>query len=195
MTIDRTEDILPQTEWEERPMPTMLDCSNCRKENRYCNADFSLDSIAGEGIEIKGIITCLQDGHQWPIVIDTNTVREMSSALSDIPIRPQVPPGIAEEIQEARRAHFMQCFKASVVMCRRAMQMALIEKGIPDGPLQRMLDDAKVKGILGEDGAYGMAMAVKDYGDKGAHRTESLSYQEVGADTLAATLLVNAVFG
>jgi hypothetical protein len=176
-------------------MPTMVVCSGCQQKGEYCHTEISLVSRVGQGIEIRGVITCLQDGHQWPVVIDSDAIGQTAPTLAGLSRTTNVPQGIAQDVEEARRAHFMQCYKASVVMCRRAMQRGLIDRGIPDDSLQRMLNKAKTEGTIKDERAYGTASAVKDYGDAGAHRRAELTHDEVGGVILATTLLLNELFG
>jgi hypothetical protein len=175
-------------------MPSMVVCSGCEQKGEYCHTEISLVRMAGRGIEIRGVITCLQDGHQWPVRIDNDAIRQTDTKLAGFPLTTNVPLGIAQDVEEAGRAHFMQCYKASVVMCRRAMQMGLIEKGIPDGSLLGMLSKAKGEGVIKDEAVYGMAFAVKGYGDAGAHHIEDITDTEVVSVILVTTLLLNELF-
>ena len=59
-----------------------------------------------------------------------------------------VPPDLKDDVREAERANYSQCYKACVAMCRRALQLALIEKRIPDGGLGGMIESAKTQKLI-----------------------------------------------
>jgi len=106
---------------------------------------------------------------------------------------PGVPLGIQQDVQEAERCHFAQCYKASVVMCRRALQLGLIEKGISDTRLKTMIQNASDKGILtGRNVA--LAESIKDFGDGGAHRPENITAQDANLTIYACVGLLNEMF-
>ena len=96
---------------------------------------------------MRGIITHLTCGKELPftmlkdhiIKIDT----ELPAAQSDR-LNASVPDDIKDDVKEAERANYYQCYKACVTMCRRALKLGLIDRGIPDGPLGVILGQAKM---------------------------------------------------
>ena len=84
-------------------------------------------------------------------------------------LKRDVIDGIRQDVEEAEEAHFYGLYKSCAVMCRRAMQLGLIEKGIKDGPIGVMLTKARDKGVLSDCEAYQIGLAVSGYGGKGAH--------------------------
>lgn len=76
-------------------------------------------------------------------------------------------------------------------MCRRALQLALIDKGIKDKPLGQMIEEAK---DLLEENTFALTKPIKGYGDIGAHRREILEPQEVGMVIYLAVKMLNEVF-
>ena len=89
-----------------------------------------------------------------------------------------VTPDIKEDIQEAERANYSQCYKACVAMCRRALQLSLIDKGIEDKPLSQMLNDALNAKLLTQD-TYNLSTSIKGYGDIAVHRREIIEPEEL----------------
>ena len=93
-------------------------------------------------ILLEGIVTCEAEehpdgSHSMPIRIRDNVIESTDPGMPISESRnldSQVPDGIVQDVEEAERAHFTRCYKASVIMCRRAMQLGLIDKDIPDGP-------------------------------------------------------------
>ena len=124
------------------------------------------------GMELQDVLTCLHDGHKIPVKMLKDTI---TGILTELPVSEskqliaQVPQGIAQDVQEAERAHYASYCKACVVMCRRAIQLSLVEKGIGDRALSAMIEEAKNQGFIKSDRLYTQAMGIKDYGDDGAH--------------------------
>ena len=79
-------------------------------------------------VTLEGVITCLVDGHRWPVKmvnrIVTNTSESMPGAGS-ADLNTTIPPGLVEDVEEAERCHFMQAYKATVVMCKRDQVLCL----------------------------------------------------------------------
>ena len=109
-------------------------------------------------------------------------------------MNPSVPDDIKEDIQEAERANYGQCHKACVTMCRRALQLSLIDKGIEDKPLGQMLEEAKgIKKLL-TDETYGLAKSIKHFGDIGAHRKETIDPEVARLVIYATVRMLNEIF-
>ena len=139
--------------------------------------------------ELKGVLTCSggqehQEPYSWPLtamagtqdVIITGTAEGLPVLDSQNLVK-NVKNGIKQDVEEAERAYFFQLYKASVVMCRRAVQLTLEEKlGIPGLTLGPLLEKEREKEPhLLEDDTYSLAMRIKNYGDKGAHRLDELN--------------------
>ena len=143
-----------------------------------------------------GIVQCLICGHELPITIESGFIQKIDIALPGAQsdnLHSTVPPDIKEDIKEAERANYHQCYKACVTMCRRALQLGLIDKGIEDKPLQSMLDNALDKALLGPK-TYSLATSIKGYGDIGAHRREELEPKEVDLVIYATVKMLNELF-
>jgi len=104
-----------------------------------------------------------------------------------------VSPDLKEDIREAERAHYHQCYKACVTMCRRALQLGLMDRDVEDGPLGGMLKEAHRKDVLTND-TYNMATSIKGYGDIGAHRRETLDPEEVRMVIVMGVRMLNELF-
>ena len=173
-------------------------CQSCEDSDRSSNrAEVAI--VPGNrflaGMELTGILSCNACQHRWPITIRNDWP---VSVQPDMPVHESaklvnVPPGIEQDGLEAETCHFHEEYKASVVMCRRAMQLSLIEQGIIDRALTAMLTEAKTKGLI-DDKTYGIAWAVKDYGDMGAHRIEELGDSEARTTIFATVVLLNHLF-
>ena len=100
------------------------------------------------GIRLDGTLTCLRDNFRWPIRIQDDTIRflgmgnvEPRTAALD---ESSTPIGLRDDLQEAERALEAECYKASAMMSRRVIQLALEDKGAKGRTLGPVLDHADV---------------------------------------------------
>jgi hypothetical protein len=80
-----------------------------------------------------------------------------------------VPEKIAEDFREALRCQWIRAFKATVAMCRRAIQASALEKGASrNKKLDKQIDQLATKGTITE-ALRQMAHQVRLTGNVGAH--------------------------
>lgn len=79
-----------------------------------------------------------------------------------------VPREVAEDFREAQRCHFIESYKASVVMCRRAIQSSAIALQAKGGRLIDQIDDLFKTGKITEP-LKDFAHEVRLTGNDGAH--------------------------
>ena len=171
-----------------------LDCPQCKEE-------YSLGCWGN--VRVRGTITCLKDQHERPFVIDGTPPGQAYGHLQQIDMAlpsqesnkllVSVPTGIKDDIQEAERAHYAQCYNASVAMCRRALQLSLVEKGIPDKMLSKMMQEALNSNLMDQN-TYNLATSTKGYGDMGVHRREQLEPKEVELVIYTTVRMLNELF-
>ena len=189
---------------EKEYMPIIVACERCVEKGQVNQAEIRMNQMGsvstGKGLELRATLVCMQDGHEWPITIREDRVISTDVALpvtESSRLSPKVATDIADDIREAERAYFSQCYKAAVTMCRRAIQLGLIDKGIQDKPLSQMIEEAKKPGVLKEEDkttAIAFINAVKVYGDIGAHRRQQIQPNEVPVVILTAVRFLNALF-
>lgn len=187
--------IPPEHEGEEYMPPTTM-CRECERVSNMDTGSFPGPSPIIElslrrngnqrGVELRGVITCLHDRHRWPVTIRDDIMIETGLTLPAAHSRrlSRVPEELLQDVEEAELAHFNQCYKASVVMCRRALQLALekklnlTENRLTLGPLlEKVRKDAPT---LLDSSHMTFAERVKEYGDSGAHRARHLTPETVG---------------
>ncbi len=162
----------------------VVNCPVCHGKLRTSSISIECDPIA----KLEGIIRCLACGHEFPITIVNGHIQKLDVKLPGVQsdqLNSSVPTDLKEDIQEAERASYAQCYKACVTMCRRALQLGLIDKEISDAPLGSMIQSAKDKKLI-EQKTFDLATSIKGYGDIGAHRREKLESQEVNMGIYAA---------
>ena len=160
----------------EQEVPSIM-CPKCHGNLRVEHIIVQCDKEA----RLRGIVQCLKCNHELPITITNNYIQEIAMSLPGTQsdkLNQSVEADIKEDIEEAERCNYHQCYKACVTMCRRALQLGLIDKGIADAPLSLMLQEA-LKDKLIEQKTYDLATSIKGYGDIGAHRREHLEPKEV----------------
>ena len=104
--------------------------------------------------------------------------------------------GIKQDIEEAERTHFSQSYKSSVVMCRRALQLDLEDKGGPAGttlgPLLNWEREQDPRLLTERTDAQ--AQEIKDYGDGGAHRKEEIEPREAELMIFVTVQVLNELY-
>ena len=184
-----------------------IPCAQCeRYSDRRDNAGMYVTcrrgaNWHGPGVELRGILTCLTDGHQTPIHIRDDVLRP-PSRTSDL-LRAShrlsnVPPEIKQDVQDAEQTHFAFAYKSSVVMCRRAIQMSLIEKQMTDEAIGKMLEKAKPSptgnGVIPEWGEWYRAKKICDAGGAGAHASGDFDPDDIAAYIHDTVQVVNGIF-
>lgn len=81
---------------------------------------------------------------------------------------PAIPSDVANDYVEAIKCFDVSACKASVVMCRRALQTSVIGKGASKGHLIDQIDELCTKGIITED-IKNWAHEIRLTGNIGAH--------------------------
>ena len=137
---EEKDDIIALKKEGERAMAGLL-CPNCQEE--YADTTFVV-CCTGHS-KLWGIIQCTRCQHEMPFSMYHDHIQQLDIALpgkQSERLNPSVPSDSKDDVREAERANYSQCYKACVAMCRRALQLGLIDKGIPDGPLGGMLTQA-----------------------------------------------------
>jgi len=113
-------DIIALKEKGEQEKMVDLVCPECQGKSRKT----SIKVVCEPQAKMWGIIQCLACGHEFPITMYAGFVQKLDIALpgaqSDY-LNSLVPPDIKEDIREAERASYAQCYKACVAMCRRGL--------------------------------------------------------------------------
>jgi hypothetical protein len=110
----------------------------------------------------------------------------------------KVPEGLKQDIEEAEKCHFAFSYKAAVVMCRRALQLALEDKlglsgkRLPLGPL--LDEERKNNPKLFTDSEYAFALRIKELGDEGAHKIVTLEPKTVEVAIHDTVRLLNKLY-
>ncbi|MFC1932521.1 DUF4145 domain-containing protein [Chloroflexota bacterium] len=171
-------------------MAIIVNCPVCPESRAYMQ-------IRCDGnVNVKGIMQCNLCKHEMPFSIRADQLEKLDTEIPGAQsqhLESVVPDDIKEDVREAERANYSQCYKACVAMCRRALQISLIEKGVEDKPLGQMIDEARKKGLLDEK-EYNLATSIKGYGDIGVHRREDLNQEDANIAIYTTVKMLNSVF-
>jgi hypothetical protein len=142
----------------------------------------------------QGPVICPSCRSSQQVVIAEGMLKAANRALNifdtvgDI-VEIQWPAPVFADLVEAASAFNVNAYKACVVMCRRALQGILLERGVEDGSLANMIAAAKGTPGLPAD-LYESASAVRVFGNSGAHpRDEALQ----SVDRMRAMLAMEVV--
>lgn len=96
-------------------------------------------------------------------------------------VDPSVPKGIASDFSEALRCQWIKAYKATVVMCRRAVQASAVAMGAPrrkklDAQIDMLFERGKITEALKD-----FAHEVRLTGNVGAHPDTSAGQQNAAA--------------
>ncbi len=175
----------------EKEMANIV-CPICKVKGRSSSIALECTPEA----KMTGIVQCLVCGHEIPITLENSYIQKLDIALPGAQsdkFGDSVPNDIKEDVKEAERANYHQCYKACATMCRRALQLGLIDKGVKDEALNRMLKNALGNNLLNQE-MYSLATSIKGFGDIGAHRREQLESQEVNMLIYATVRMLNELF-
>ena len=160
----------------EGQMANIAYCVKCQESGNASWVRIDLTQ-GGAGIEIRSVLKCNREGHRWPLIMRG---QEFFSISPDLPgaqshrLDLKVPQGIKEDVEEAESTSVGMSYKASVVMCRRALQLALeLVLQVEGQTLGPLLTQAKEQSVV-DDRIFYLAQRVKDFGDGGAHRVGAI---------------------
>lgn len=110
------------------------------------------------------LVIGIQTGHNHPVSLQVVFPLGKPNDVVD----ERVQPTVAEDFKEALRCHWIKAYKACVVMCRRSVQVSVLELGAKPGRLVDQIDDLFTKGKITES-LKDFAHEVRLTGNDGAH--------------------------
>lgn len=170
-----------------------LSCLKCEEEGKgpqHLRIDINGDYV------IRGTMTCIVGQHERPFTMRRQHLQQLDVLLPEAEsdkLSTNVPDHCKDDIREAERANYAQCHKSSVVMCRRALQLSLVDKGIPDGPLAAMLHQAQSQGVITGQ-TFALVVSIKAFGDIGAHKAQIIEPDEARLGIFATVRLLNEIW-
>jgi len=151
------------------------DCPHCSVRS-YFAPRVSYQEVLGTGyINIASVAQC-ESCKTFVLIIGVKAGHGSPASLSALyplgnpkdQVDANVPKDIADDFREALRSRWGENYKATVVMCRRALQSSAIDLKAKDGSLVLQIEDLFKKGKITEplkDFAHGIRLT----GNEGAH--------------------------
>ena len=195
---------LPPTEGEEEIMPPFSrQCPECAKPGSNHEGNVLIFELSSN-IDLHGIATCrFHPQTKIPILFIGGYVDSTAPTLpvNESPRLVGAPEGIKQDIKEAEECHFNSTYKASAIMCRRALQLAYehLMQEILDADKQYTLG-ALLKVARGQaplpiaESFLYQTDAVKALGDEGAHRVATVDPSDVRAAIHDSVVVLNEIY-
>jgi hypothetical protein len=150
-------------------------CPHCSIRSYFAPRVTHQDSSIGTGITIVSVAQC-ESCKAFILVVASKVNHNTSAVLSATyplgkpkdDVDANVPKEIATDFAEALRSHWGKNYRATVVMCRRALQSSAIDLKAKDGPLVAQIEDLFEKGKITEP-LKDFAHAIRLTGNDGAH--------------------------
>jgi len=102
-----------------------------------------------------------------------NILQEVRLATYSHDLSINVPQDVSQDYQEAIRCFNSNAYKATVVMCRRALENTADLKQAIGTFLKNKLEDLHKKGLL-DAASYNTASGIREFGNYGAHPKDDL---------------------
>lgn len=100
----------------------------------------------------------------------------------------EVPRAILTDYRQGVECFTINAFRATAVVCRYVLQEAFGESGVPDLPMEKMLNIAHERGLV-SDIAFKQAAVIVAMGNKAAHATDHWT-EKIGREEAYQSLLL-----
>jgi len=167
----------PQTIEIEIPS-TVLMCPHCKEPRHFINND---KSVFSEREGVWAILTCDRCGepivatYKWTGIYTGNTPELRPTPIMTHPpegislIHKAIPQAIGEDYKEALTCFNTKAWKATVVLCRRALQCSVVEKDADvNKKLEKQIDELFDRQIITKE-IKEWAHTIRHLGNEGAH--------------------------
>lgn len=146
-------------------------CPHCRTRHVQTKQEFSSGLTASN--EIFWYLLRCQNPNCSRLILEVKSNRGESLQIFPVgdfqlDINAPIPEPIRDDFKEAGLCLAASCFKASLVMSRRALQRCLKEQGCDQRNLVDAIDAAIKNGVLRKS-FHALAEEIRHYGNLGAH--------------------------
>ena len=150
--------------------------------------------------DFEGIITCHHDGHRRPVKLVNGIIDDTGPTLpieESANLLKSVPDALIQDVKDAEDVFFARVYRASTVMCRRALQLGFQEPphniaDRPYGAMLRALMNLQKPPL--STGTHGLASSIGDYGGIGAHNPKPVSPEEARSTIFTTVRVLNELF-
>ena len=141
----------------------IIQCPKCMRDNE-------LDTIAYW--DYKGEFRCYACGINMRIEIKNGHLQGTPVIFDFSPVD-SAPPDVNMDFIEAQKCQGVEAYRATVVMCRRALEAVADSKGARGKNLFEKIEDLYNRGIISK-GVSEIATQIRQLGNYGAHPKDDL---------------------
>ena len=136
-------------------------CPSCKAKGELRRSNY-LDTIQ-----------CLDCGKILSIKISDSIVQNVISLEIMINLHDSVPKDIIDDFNEAQICFNVEAYKATVIMCRRVMEILANHKEATGSNLYEKILFLKNEGHI-DEATYNLATGVRQFGNYGAHPQDDI---------------------
>lgn len=127
--------------------------------------------------DYEGTVQCRNCGKTLFVrILEGYLVQEVRPFKFSISISSKIPKEVRSDLDEAMNCFGVDCYKASVVMCRRTLESAMDMIGISGNTLAEKLQGSFRKGLM-DNATYNACSGIRLFGNYGAHPKNDLLKQ------------------
>lgn len=150
-----------------------VQCPKCRHLNR----------LAFTYWNYQGMYRCMGCGARMRVEIDEGGLLRTPEAADFTPVE-GAPPAVNEDFVEAQKCYDAEAYKATVVICRRALEtMADLQQAKGKNLFEKIEDLHNREAI--SKGTFEIATQVRQFGNYGAHPKDDLLSEVTPQDAAA----------
>lgn len=128
----------------------------------------------------EGMYRCMNCGARMRVWISRGELRAPPEVSDFVPVE-SAPPTVNEEFIEAQRCYDAEAYKATVVICRRALESMADLQQAKGKNLSEKIEDLYGRGLITK-GTFEVATQVRQFGNYGAHPKDDLLGGITGGD-------------
>ncbi len=141
----------------------LVQCPKCRDTN---------DLDTHTYWDYVGVYCCHSCGARMKVVIDQGRLRRTPEVSDFTPIE-GAPPEVNEDFIEAQKCHDAEAYKATVVICRRALESMADFQQAKGKNLFEKIEDLHNREVISKR-TFEIATRVRQFGNYGAHPKDDL---------------------
>ena len=191
MSDERSTTLLPPQEEGVAEMQN-IGCDWCDRSRRI-DLPWNVSYSKRPGDIVRGVFICAECSKRSPFELKEDTVTFRPGNQWITPLDETVPPSVQERYAEAELCMYAAAYRASAVMGRSAVELALVNVGVTKGTLENKIDNALSQGIIGQE-QNSLAHGSRLIGNDAVHIGASVSPGEVPAVLSTAANIINHVF-
>lgn len=165
-------------------------CGRSRAVDLYWN---TVSNVDRPDDSVRGVFICGKCHEQSPFEFNEATLTFKPGKQLSTPLKDTVPADVEERYTEARVSLYAGACRASAVMARAAVELALASRGVTNWKLEDRIIEALKQKIIGPE-EYALAQGSRLIGNDAVHAGLAVSPAEASAALSAAASIVNHLY-